>query len=390
MSNRFLTADYIYPVTAPRIHHGVLVMEGDRIADIVSRPDVPEERLEYYSGILTPGFINTHCHLELSHLKGKAPTGTGLLPFLNHVVQFREVETDIIQAAIREADAYMWSQGIQAVGDICNKTDTFAVKEQSRIVYYSFVEMFDFMQESLTDNLISGNLDVFHTAPAPRSAVPHAPYSVSPALFRKVNSLNQHFGTVSIHNQETTAEEDFFVKGDGGFFSFYKGFGFNLDHFKATGKSSIHYAMMHMDPGQRTLFVHNTLTTPEDIDAAHAWSDNVFWATCPNANLYIENTLPRYRYFLDCGARMTIGTDSLTSNWQLSVLEEMKTIARYQSYVPLDTILLWATYNGAMALGLEHTLGSLEPGKSPGLLNITFDPDSDRLYEEHVAVKRII
>lgn len=390
MANRFLTADFVYPVTSPRIPQGVVVMQGDTVVDVLTRDQVPGEMLEYHAGILIPGFINTHCHLELSHLQGRAPTGTGLLPFLKHVVNFREVDPTIIQSAIDHADAYMWSQGIQAVGDICNKPDTFAVKRQSRIRYYSFVEMFDFMQESLTDNLISGNLDVFHTAPEPRSAVPHAPYSVSPALFRKVNSLNHHFGTVSIHNQETRAEEDFFTKGSGDFFSFYKGFGFNLDHFQATGRTSIHFAMDHMDPGQRTLFVHNTLTTPEDIEAAHAWSDQVYWATCPNANLYIENALPRYQYFLDSGARMTIGTDSLTSNWQLSILEEMKTIARYQSYVPFDTMLLWATHNGAQALGLENTLGSLEPGKTPGLLNIIFDPDRDRLYDEHVAVRRII
>jgi cytosine/adenosine deaminase-related metal-dependent hydrolase len=104
------------------------------------------------------------------------------------------------------------------------------------------------------------------------------------------------------------------------------------------------------------------------VEAAHAWSPHVFWATCPNANLYIENRLPDYRVFLDTGARVSIGTDSLTSNWQLSILEEMKTIARYQSYVPFDTLLRWATLNGAEALGFDDTLGSLDPGKTPGLL----------------------
>ena len=88
----------------------------------------------------------------------------------------------------------------------------------------------------------------------------------------------------------------------------------------------------------------------------------------PIANLYIENRLPNYRYFLDSGARVTLGTDSLTSNWQLSILEEMKTIARFQSYVPFEALLRWATLNGAEALGFADTLGSLEPGKTPGLL----------------------
>jgi cytosine/adenosine deaminase-related metal-dependent hydrolase len=134
--------------------------------------------------------------------------------------------------------------------------------------------------------------------------------------------------------------------------------------------------------------VHNTLTTRQDIEAAQAWSDYVYWATCPNANLYIENRLPDYAAFLSSGARVTIGTDSLTSNWQLSILEEMKTIARYQSYVPFETLLRWATLNGAEALGFSDTLGSLEPGKTPGLLLIQgLLPDGK--LGENATVKRL-
>ena len=145
-----------------------------------------------------------------------------------------------------------------------------------------------------------------------------------------------------------------------------------------------------MDPAQRTLFIHNTLSSSEDISAAQRWSDNVYWATCPNANLFIENRLPNYKYFIDAGARMTIGTDSLTSNWQLSILEEMKTISKYQSYVSFDLLLQWATLNGAEALGMDHLFGSFDPGKTPGILLLSFDPERDLLSDTHVQPKRII
>ena len=123
-----------------------------------------------------------------------------------------------------------------------------------------------------------------------------------------------------------------------------------------------------MDPRCRALFVHNTLSTPEDIAAAQAWAQNgAYWATCANANLYIENRLPNYQHFLDADAKMTIGTDSLTSNWQLSVLEELKTIHRFQSYFPFSTLIQWATLNGAEALQFDEDLGSIEVGKTPGI-----------------------
>jgi cytosine/adenosine deaminase-related metal-dependent hydrolase len=139
-----------------------------------------------------------------------------------------------------------------------------------------------------------------------------------------------------------------------------------------------------MDPTVRTLLVHNTTSDPADIAGAEAWAQNgVYWATCPNANLYIENRLPNYRYFLDAGVKVTVGTDSLTSNWQLSILEELRTIHRYQSYVPFAELLRWATLNGAEALGFAAELGSLTVGKQPGVLLLSglsgADPDSFRI-----------
>jgi len=390
MSKRYITADWVYPVSSPRIYQGVVITDEEKIIDITSRNQVPADLIEYNKGIIIPGFVNTHCHLELSHLKGKVETGTGLLEFIKGVVSLREVPQPEIDTAIENADAYMWSQGIQAVGDICNKPDTFPVKHRSRIKYYSFIEMFDFLQDHQTEELTRGYKDAHAKAPGLKSAVPHAPYTVSPTLFRQINKLNSGKVTVSIHNQETQSEEDLFRTGDGGFIDFYKGFGFSLDHFQKSGQSSIHYAMKYLDPDQRTLFVHNTLTTLKDIEAAQLWSKNVFWATCPNANLYIETRLPHYSSFIEAGAKMTIGTDSLTSNWQLSILEEMKTISRYQSFIPFDTLLQWATLNGAKALGMEDQIGSLEPGKEPGVLLLTLDPEKDKIWEEVTGVRRLV
>lgn len=389
MSLRYVTADWIYPVSTPRIKDGVVVLDGDQIIAVTSRQEVPANQLEYFKGIIIPGFINTHCHIELSHLKGKAPTGKGLLPFLRHVVTLRDIDQETIDKAIEEADQEMWDNGIQAVGDICNKSDSFKVKEKSKIQYYSFVEMFDFLQENRMEEMIKGYVEVYKKATGLKSAVPHAPYSVSDRLFQRLHQMNNAGSIISIHNQETEAEEEFFRNGKGGFFDFYKGFGFDLSHFEATGTSSIRYSMQHMRPDQQTLFVHNTLTSTEDIQAAEAWNKHLYWVVCANANLYIENRMPTLQSFIDTGVTVTLGTDSLTSNWQLSILEEMKTITRYQSSVPFETLLQWATLNGAKSLRMDDQLGSLEEGKSPGILHLSFDPDKDKLYDTQVAIKRL-
>ena len=388
-----ITADRIYTGTSGPLHHKVITVDQEgTILQIDELSNHDASSVEHFSGAIIPGFINTHCHLELSHMKGRANTGTGLVPFLKTVVNFRDISMEEILDAIDQADAEMWNGGVMAVGDISNKADTAARKNQSKIQYYTFVEFFDFLQEEGAENWFNNFKPAYDQQSDSKgnrkSAVPHAPYTVSRNLFQKINALNAPGSTVSIHNQETPGENALFLNKTGSFLDFYEGFGFPLDQFTPSGKPSIYYALENMDPNCRTLFVHNTESTPEDIRAAQAWSNNIYWATCPNANLYIENRLPNYQYFLDTEAKVTIGTDSLTSNWQLSILEEMKTIARFQSYVPFQTLLRWATINGAEALGFDDQLGSIEVGKKPGLLLLNLGEEEQLGYD--TKVQRIV
>ena len=388
------SADYIFdPIQKKFLQNHMLVMEQETVLDLLPKYSDSED-INHFDGVLTPGLINTHCHLELSHMKGIIPSGTGLLPFLQKVVSLRDFDQEDIISAIKEQDDEMYKSGISAVGDISNATHTASVKQNSPIAYYSFVEMFDFLNEGMTPATKDQYKPVYETFKTfgnnKKSYVPHAPYTVSKALFEFIKEQNKGEGTVSIHNQEVHAENELFLKGSGDFYGFYEGFGMNLDSFIPENKTSIHYAMKHMDPDVKTLFVHNTMTSKEDVQAAHSWSENVYWATCANANLYIENKLPRYEVFLNEGARMTIGTDSLSSNWQLSVWDEVKTIKKYKSGIDLEELLSWATINGAEALGFENTLGSFEKGKKPGLVHINTVPQASQADFINSVSRRLV
>ena len=367
-----ITADKIWDGNGNVWDNKMIVLDAEgKILALENRPDDLGD-VKKLNGWICPGFVNTHCHLELSHMKGKVNTGTGLIPFIKEVVTKREVAEEEILNAIHRADREIYDSGIVAVGDISNKVDTTATKTKSPIRYYTFVEMFDFMQEHLAEETFRQYKDVYDkfsaSAKDQKSIVPHAPYSVSNRLHALIQEANSTPKTISIHNEETPDEMALFLDNKGGFPAFFGGFGMSLDHFKATGKTPIFQLLEKLDPKHKTLFVHNTLTTEAGIQAAHQWSDKVYWATCANANLYIENRLPDYRAFLKQNAKMTIGTDSLTSNWQLSVWEEIKTIRKYASYVPLNELITWATKNGAEALGFDDELGTIEVGKKPGLV----------------------
>jgi aminodeoxyfutalosine deaminase len=392
MSYKKISATRIHPISGPVLEEHALVLdETGRIEAIVPVFSLDAGDVLHLEGDLVPGFVNAHCHLELSHMKGLVPTGTGLIPFIRSVVRYRDFPEEVIQEAMVQADREMFDNGIVAVGDISNKTDSIPVKENSRMAYYTFVEFFDLMSPALTESTFEQYRKVWEQFPEGnrlrKSAVPHAPYSVTPELFSRLNALQRSGDTISIHNQETQAESEMFLRGSGGFYAFYNDIGIDFSHFKSTGESSLQYAMQHMLADKRTLFVHNTLTTQEDIRRAQMWNKQVYWATCPNANLYIENQMPDYSAFLETGARVCIGTDSLTSNWQLSVWEEVRTILNYQSYVPLETALKWATLHGAQALGMEAELGSLEAGKKPGLVLLSHNGQGQ--VDRHSTIKRI-
>ena len=383
LKNKF-TADLIFTGEGSPLKDKVIITNKEGVIEAIDPIDQHDPNsIISFKGIITPGFINTHCHLELSHMKGLVNTGTGLLPFLKNVVQFRNFPQEVIDEAIRKGDREMYDAGIVAVGDISNKLDTAAVKEDSEIKYYSFVEMFDFMQSAQTDDIIDQYMEVYNgfndDGENQKSLVPHAPYTVSEGIYEHIRNNNYQEVTVSVHNQETPAENELFYDKSGDFLPFFESFGASLEKFQPIGKGSIYHLFKYLNSTTKTLFVHNTLTTEQEIRDAHEWNYKTYWATCPNANLYIENRLPNYQAFLDTNAKMTIGTDSLTSNWQLSVWEEIKTIQKYKSFVPFETLIQWATKNGAEALGFEAELGTIEVGKKPGLVFINVEVNNDNV-----------
>src|ERR1700742_4367426 len=95
------------------------------------------------------------------------------------------------------------------------------------------------------------------------SIVPHAPYSVSPALFRLI--ADQAGGAVlTIHNQEDDAENEFLLSGQGKFTRLYDALGLDVSFFHGTGKRSLESWMSYFDPGQPVIAVHNVATREED------------------------------------------------------------------------------------------------------------------------------
>ena len=349
----------------------VLITKADGTVEAIVSVSEAGDDVQQLNGILSPGFVNAHCHLELSHMKGMIPAHTGLQEFVKQIVALRQVAPEAIQEAIVAAESEMIANGIVAVGDISNTLDTLNQKAKHNLAYYSFVELYD-LDPTRAENKIVEGLEIqkqFQENCVRASLVPHAPYSVTNNLW---NLLSAHFGihTISMHNQETIDENEFFKTKSGSFLGMYERTKVNLDFFEATGKSSLQSILPIFKKVHHGILVHNSFTSADDIQAVHAAMDNAFWCLCPNANLYIEQTMPPIELLRSEKANIVIGTDSYASNWSLNILDELKTIQHHHPQISLGEMLGWATLNGAKALQMDKHLGSFEKGKKPGVVLI--------------------
>jgi cytosine/adenosine deaminase-related metal-dependent hydrolase len=372
---RFLSATHLFSGKEFLKASPVLVInDHGRIEDLLSASSIEANRIEQHEGILMPGFINTHCHLELSHLKDRIARHTGIVDFGLSVIRHRnDVPEEQQVEQMQQADRDMASQGIVAVGDISNTALSASIKQGSTLHYHSFVELIALNPERAELVFDAGKnvLEAFRQAGLAASLAPHAPYSCSKELIRLITAHDyQHRMPTSIHNQESKAENDFFLYKTGDYLRLYETIGLPIDYFTASGKSSLKTALEAFQKDVNTLLVHNTFTNRDDVYEAQKALNTLYWCLCPNANLYIENSLPDVELLLSENCNLTLGTDSLASNSGLSIMQEIATLQTRFPEIPLEVFLRAATWNGACFLGIDANYGSLEKGKTPGILVI--------------------
>jgi cytosine/adenosine deaminase-related metal-dependent hydrolase len=365
---RYLNADRIFD--GFQMHQqSCLVMKDEIVVKIILLDQLPDSTLvERFEGVLCPGFINTHCHLELSHLLHKIPRKTGLPGFISKIQQVRNTEPDLIKEAVLIAAQKMKASGVVGLGDIANGLDSLKVKELRLFKSHTFVEVFGFNPDLANAAFARAMLVKQGFKEEGNSLVPHAPYSVSKELFGLIFQENKK-SPLTIHNQECLAETEMFENGNGDLYFQLKEFGLDMDAWELPKKSSLKAVLPFFPKDQNVLLVHNTFSTRADRNWANIEHNRLYWCTCPKANLYIEDSLPNYTEMLADNCRMTIGTDSLASNDALSIWDEIKTIQTAFPELSLQELLTWATRNGAEALNFKK-LGVFKAGMAPGVVHL--------------------
>lgn len=349
------TAPWVVPVATPPIADGAVALDGDRVAAVGALADLRAlGRVVAHDGVLLPGTVNAHTHLELSHLR--VPGGDGLVPWIRRLMAARGAAASTADAARRAARAAaqaMAARGTVAAVDHCNDGASAELLSEAGVE-----------PRMLLERIAPRGLPPTTSVRADETA--HATYSCNAAALRALAA--QHGGRLaSIHVEEDPAEAAWLVDGAGPFADFLRERE-ALPPDGAPGLRPIPWldALGVLGPG--TLLIHLTVADAESLELAAL--RGCVAVLCPRSNLHIGGRLPPVGGIRAAGLRAALGTDSLASCPTLDVLGDVQALAR--AGVEPAWLVRAATLGGAEALGAAH-LGALAVGKRPGLVALGDD-----------------
>lgn len=362
-----------YALVGGRLSRNIVVeVDDSRQIVAIDEVDTLDNRhgVEFYPGILIPGMVNAHCHLELSYLRGAIAEGGGFATFAREIGRVRGNYTleERISAASR-ADAQMWEEGVEAVLDIANDEVAMGVKRASKIEYTTLFELFGLNTTTLENHLMMAKQN------EQSSITPHSTYSLQNQIF--IDTCKSNTSTISIHLLESPDETRLYHN-EGSLWEWYSRMGWECD-FLHYGSPARRVAES-IAGERRVVVVHGCEATKEDVALlGDHFANNITWTLCPESNRYISSLRPPIKMLREMGANIAIGSDSLASSRTLSIIENLRQLGD----VPLNELLTWATINGARAIGMEERIGSIELCKRPGLAVIEgVDLHNLRLTEE--------
>ena len=377
MAVKQITAKYVYTLAGAEPIRNGFVEYDDQSGEILAVGACSADK-EVSEGALAPGFVNAHCHVELSHLHKKFVKGSGMAGFIDQINALRDwAGREKKQELVKVWMDKMWKDGVSAMADISNDDSSFEVKAGHNMYTRTFLEVFGSEPQMFEGVMadVSELQAIADEAGIDAAPTPHSCYTMSPQLLSESAAAGLKRGYISYHSQESQEEEDLLLTGTGAMYENRVRNGMSTP--PVTGESSLKYfiqrlAKAHGAPyDEHILLVHNVCLSQDDVDAAKKVMKNVWWAICPLSNVFIHNALPPIELMRKNGLAIALGTDSLSSNDDLDMVAEMVCLHQNFPEVPMNEILTWASLNGARFLAKDSELGSLEKGKKPGIVRIS-------------------
>jgi aminodeoxyfutalosine deaminase len=384
VSTREFRASWVVPISGPPIRDGWIRTEGERIVAVgpPRQSGGAVQQIDLGPVAVLPGLVNAHTHLELSWMRGLLPRTDDFPGWIRSVIALQRSPGDSKAAdnAVVEAIAEAESTGTVLFGDISNTLSSVPRLIESGSNAVVFHELIGFVG-ARASALIQAGLDTLQALPKGGSLhygfAAHAPYSVSPQLFRSIAQQRDadNRSTCSVHLGESAAEIEFLRDGEGPWRSLLEDLGVWDPSWVPPACGPVQYLERLEFLNDRTLVVHGVHLAVEELRRLHRVGATL--VTCPRGNRLTGAGQPPVADFYREGLRVALGTDSLASVPDLNLFNELAELRRIAPEIPAAVLLESATITGARALGFERELGTLEPGKRARLLSVAVPSELD-------------
>ena len=382
-----VAARFVVPVAGPVIEGGAVHIHDGLIRAIGRAKDMPQTAVDDYGdAVILPGLVNAHTHLELSHLRGLIPPGPSLIDWLSRLIDQRirnPVDQQSVRMIVRDAIRESLRVGVTTIGDItADPSGTRPALREAGIKAVSFGEVIAIGTRlaGLDDRLSAAASTAEQTENLRSGISPHAPYTVSPQAMRVcVERSATDSLPMCIHLAESREEDAFTRSASGPLVEFLKVRGVWDEGITASGVGPVELVDRAGVLSPRCVIAHANHAGDDDLDRIARSGASV--AYCPRTHAAFGQPPHRFAEMLDRGINVCLGTDSLASNPDLSILGELRFLRERLPGCSSERLVEMATIRGAKALGFEERAGSLVPGKAADLVVVPLDHAGDDAWD---------
>ena len=383
-------ADWVLPISDDPIRSGWVSIDDNRITGVGT--GAAPDGVSLGRAAILPALVNVHTHLELSYLHERVPAGTGFTEWVRRLMALRRLYPDPsateIVLAVRGAITAARASGTGLVGDISNTLVTVPFLREAGMAALVFHELLGFNVADPVGRVRAASAAIAASDAGERDVrvtlAAHAPYSVSPAMFRAIRTAvdEQPAPATAVHLGESSDEVEFLRHGAGSFRTLLEELGVWAPEWEPPGVSPVAYLSDLGFLDRCSLVVHGVQFDGDDLSRLATLGATI--ASCPRSNVHVGVGSPPLEAFYAMDVNVAFGTDSLASVADLNLFAELREAHRIAPRVPARRLLESATLTGARALGFGDEFGSIDTGKRAALIAVRI-PDGVDDVEEYLV-----
>ena len=383
-----LRAKYLMPHSELLIENGAIVIDGSQIVDVGKYQTIRKGNSlpvrDMGESLIMPGFVNAHTHLELTNHSELIHNTNQFKNWILELIGSKTLTQEQVDSAIARGIEMSLEAGTTSIGDIQSIGVPSHRHKDSPIRAVLFFETTGFSAQRTQIGL--SRIDEHLASAPPRDPLftpgisPHAPYSTSEALYRHcVQLARERQLSLCTHLAETAEEREFLMSGTGIFVELLNSLGISLECWTPPKCSPVEYlrdlGVLAVNP----IIAHCNYLTENDVLILRGNAVSVVF--CPRTHHLFDHTAHPVPNLLTSGVNVAIGTDSLASNWSLSMHDELKFLANTHKTISPESMFNLVTLNGAKALSLTRT-GVLRPGWQADLIALSIPNDARKVPEQ--------